>query len=565
MDEETAAVLTEERVSDETDVLIVGGGPAGLATAIRLKQLAEENSADLGVTLVEKGAEVGSHTLSGVVFEPRAMDELLPHWREAEDTPLHTKAAKDDFFFLTKGGAIPLPVPPVLHNEGNYIGSLGNVVRWLGEQAEGMGVEVYAGINASELVYSEDGSVKGIATGDMGLDKAGMPSGGFERGMELHAKQTVFAEGCRGHLSKELMEVFSLRENCDPQTYGIGLKEVWEVPEELHKPGYIMHTVGYPSAWENYCGSFLYHWNTADGARRVSCGLVVGLDYTNPYTNPYLEFQAWKMHPKVRANLEGGSVVSYGARAISEGGIQSMPSVAFPGGVLVGDAAGMLNMPKIKGSHTAMKSGILAAESIWENLNAGETQFGYSEALNKSWVVEELHTARNVHPGFHLGSKIGLSGLNTPIGMMYAALDSMVLRGKAPWTMKQTADHDKLKPAAECTAPNYPKPDGIVGFDLLTSVSRSGTNHREDQPPHLTLKDASVPVDINLAKYDGPEGRYCPAGVYEYVRDDDGSNPRLVINAQNCVHCKTCDIKDPTQNIDWTVPEGGGGPKYTDM
>jgi electron-transferring-flavoprotein dehydrogenase len=533
---------------------VVGAGPSGLAAAIRCKQLAAERGAELSVCVLEKGAEVGAHILSGAVFEPHALNELIPDWRE-KGAPLNTPAKDDNFLFLTETRAFRLPTPPTLHNHGNYIISLGNLCRWLAAQAEELGVEIFPGFAAAEVLYHKDGSVRGVATGDMGVGRDGQPTGGFTPGVELHAKQTIFAEGCRGSLTKILFDRFDLRSNCDPQTYGIGIKELWEVDPTRHKPGTILHSIGWPMDAETYGGSFLYHLEH----NQVAVGFVVGLDYRNPHLSPFDEFQRFKTHPAIRPVFEGGRRIAYGARAISEGGYQSIPRLTFPGGLLVGDTAGFLNTPKIKGSHTAMKSGMLAAEAVAGLLMSGESgneAVSYPESLKQSWLWDELYKARNIRPSFRKGLWAGLA---------YSALDEYVFGGRAPWTLRQHSDHDQLRPACECPKIAYPKPDGKVSFDRLSSVFISNTNHEENQPIHLRLKDPAVPVSVNLALYDAPEQRYCPAGVYEIVRDDDGGNPRLQINAQNCVHCKTCDIKDPTQNIDWAVPEGGGGPAYPNM
>ena len=537
----------------EFDVVIVGGGPSGLAAAIRLKQLAAAQNQDLSVCLLEKGSEVGAHILSGAVIEPRALNELLPDWK-ALGAPLNTPVAEDQFRFLTATRAFTLPTPPQMHNEGNYIVSLGNVCRWLAQQAEGMGVDIYPGFAASEVLYHADGSVKGVATGDMGRTREGEEGPNFAPGMELHARQTIFAEGCRGSLTKGLFERFSLRDGVDPQVYGIGIKELWEIDPAQHRLGLVQHTIGWPMDASTYGGSWLYHLE----GNLVSVGFVVGLNYQNPHLSPFEEMQRFKTHPAVRETFAGGRRVSYGARAISAGGFQSIPKLSFPGGVLVGDTAGFLNLPKIKGSHTAMKSGMTAAEAVFELLSAGEQAareaVDYPQRLRNTWLWDELYRVRNIKPSFHWG-------LWAAVG--YSALDTYLFRGKAPWTFRHTPDHTSLKPAAQCAPIEYPKPDGQLTFDRLSSVFLSNTNHEEEQPCHLTLRDASVPTRVNLALYDGPEQRYCPAGVYEFL-EVEGAR-QLRINAQNCVHCKTCDIKDPSQNIHWVTPEGGGGPNYPNM
>ncbi|MEC7245557.1 MAG: electron transfer flavoprotein-ubiquinone oxidoreductase, partial [Pseudomonadota bacterium] len=528
--------------------------PSGLSAAIKLKQLATEKGEDISVCLIEKGSEVGAHILSGAVLEPRSLNELLPDWQEL-GAPLDTPVEQDKFMFLTEKGSFGLPTPPQMHNKGNYIISLGNFCRWLGEQAEALGVEVYPGFPAASVLYHEDGSVRGVATGDMGIGKDGEKTDSYMPGMDLLAKQTIFAEGCRGHLTKTLFETFSLREGKDPQTYAIGIKELWDIEPEKSKPGLVWHSVGWPLNTDTYGGSFLYHLT----GNQVAVGYVVGLDYQNPHLSPFEEFQRFKTHPDVRSVFEGGRRVSYGARALNEGGFQSIPKLTFPGGCLVGCTAGFLNVPKIKGTHTAMKSGMLAAEAVFEVLASASPAAepaSYAEKIEASWLWAELYKVRNIRPAFAKGLWLGMG---------YAALDTYLLRGKAPWTFHHHADHTNLKPASDAPVIDYPKPDNIVSFDRNSSVYLSGTNHEENQPAHLQLKDAQIPIEHNLALYDAPEQRYCPAGVYEIVREEDGSHPRLQINAQNCVHCKTCDIKDPTQNIRWVTPEGGGGPNYPNM
>ncbi len=534
----------------EYDVVIVGAGPAGLASAIRLKQLAAERQGELSVCVVEKGSEVGAHILSGAVIEPRALDELIPDWRE-RGAPLVTPAQEDRFLFLTEGRAFRLPTPPQMHNHGNYIISLGNLCRWLGREAEALGVEIYPGFAAAEVLYDEQGRVLGVATGSMGIGRDGKPTENFQPGVELRGKETLFAEGCRGSLTKEITERFGLRKSADPQTYGIGVKELWEVPAEQHHPGLVVHTIGWPLDQRTYGGSFLYHLEN----RQVAVGFVVGLDYENPFLSPFEELQRFKTHPAIRPTFEGGRRISYGARALNEGGFQSVPALSFPGGMVIGCAAGFLNVPKIKGTHTAMKSGMVAAEIAFRRLH-GDQSADYRAALEASWIWDELYRVRNIRPAFRWGLLPGLA---------YAAFDTYVLRGRAPWTFRQTADHLHLKKASECRPIAYPKPDGKVSFDRLSSVFISNTNHEENQPPHLRLKDPETAITVNYALYNSPEQRYCPAGVYEIVKEGGVGAPRLQINAQNCVHCKTCDIKDPTQNINWVVPEGGGGPNYPNM
>jgi electron-transferring-flavoprotein dehydrogenase len=541
---------TEQREAMEFDVLIVGGGPAGLAAAIRLKQCAP----DAAVCLVEKGSEIGAHILSGAVLEPRALDELIPDWRD--DPPaLATPATEDRFMLLTETKAYKLPTPPQMNNHGNYIVSLGNVCRWLGAKAEALGVEIYPGFAASETII-EEGQVKGVVAGVMGIEKSGEKGPNYQPGMELRATYTIFAEGCRGSLTKALMERYRLRDGVAPQTYAIGMKELWEIPKEKHTPGLIWHSTGWPMKSDTYGGSWLYML----GENLVSIGFVIGLDYPNPWLSPFDEFQRFKTHPEVRKMLEGGKRIAYGARALNEGGFQAIPKLVFPGGMLVGDTAGFLNVPKIKGTHTSMKSGMVAAEAVAQAL-AGEARpavlDSYPAALKESWVWSELEGVRNIRPAF---AKFGFWG-----GLLNAAVDTYLFRGKAPWTMTHHEDHAALKPAAACEKIAYPKPDGVVSFDRLSSVFLANTNHEEDQPAHLKLKDPGRWKGVNWDQFKSPESRYCPAGVYEAVGAELGNGEgemRLVINAQNCVHCKTCDIKDPSQNINWCTPEGSGGPNY---
>jgi electron-transferring-flavoprotein dehydrogenase len=541
------------REAMEYDVVIVGGGPAGLAAAIKIKQL----NADTSVVVLEKGGELGAHILSGAVMDPKAITELIPNWKEL-GAPLNTEVTEDRVLFLTETKAYKTPnfaLPKCFENHGNYVISLGNVVRWLGQQAEALGVEIFPGFTGAEILYNDDGSVKGVATGNMGVKRDGEPGPDFQLGMELHGKYTLFAEGARGHLGKQLMAKYDLNKGKDPQSYGIGIKELWEIDPAKHKPGLVIHTTGWPLDTKTYGGSFLYHMEN----NQVMVGYVVGLDYENPYLSPYEEFQRYKTHPEIRTFFEGAKRISYGARAITAGGLQSLPKLVFPGGALIGCDAGFLNMSRIKGSHAAIKSGMLAAEAVVAALGAGrfaDELAAYPEAFEKSWLHEELHVARNVKPWLKKGLYLG---------SLMTGIDQLIFRGKAPWTLHHsTPDHAYLRPASDFTPITYPKPDGKLTFDRLSSVFISNTNHAEDQPIHLTLKDASVPVNVNLAKYAGPEARYCPAGVYEFVKTDEGQD-RLQINAQNCVHCKTCDIKDPTQNIVWITPEGGGGPNYPNM
>jgi len=550
------------RESMEYDVVIVGAGPGGLATAIRLKQLAADKGGDLSVVVLEKGSEPGAHILSGAVMDPQALTELIADWKD-KGAPLNQPVTADEVLLLTETGATKTPaalVPNNFHNEGNYVVSLGNVVRWLAEQAEALGVEIFPGFAAAEVLYNDDGSVKGVATGNMGVSKEGEPTDEFQLGMELHAKYTVFAEGARGHLGRQLLERFKLQEGKAPQSFGIGIKELWEIPADKAQPGLVVHTAGWPMDKQTFGGGFLYHLE----GNKVTLGFVIGLDYKNPWLSPFEEMQRWKKHPAILKHIEGGKRLSYGARAINNGGIPSLPKTVFPGGALIGCDAGYLNASRIKGSHAAIKSGMLAADAIYEAVTAGrqyDELTAYPDAFEKSWLHDELKAASNFKPWFKKGQTVGM--LMT--GIEHWLLPRLGVK-TPPWTLKNpAADHTFLKPAAECAKIDYPKPDGKITFDRLSSVFVSNTNHAENQPAHLTLKDTSVPVQINLAKFAGPESRYCPAGVYEFVPDEAQGGERLQINAQNCVHCKTCDIKDPTQNIVWVTPEGGGGPNYSGM
>lgn len=540
-----------ERESMPFDVVIVGAGPAGLSAAIRLAQLAAENQRELSICVLEKGAEIGAHILAGAVIEPRALDELIPDWRE-KGAPLSTAVGNDKFVYLTAEKAIRLPTPPQMNNHGNYVASLGLLTRWLGEQAESMGIDIFPGFAAGEILYDGD-NVIGVATTPSGINKDGSHSDAYEPGMELHAPVTLIAEGCRGSLSRQLIEKFNLRENCDPQTYALGVKEIWEIPAEQHQAGSVFHSIGWPLSSDTYGGGFMYHMDN----NLLAIGFAVGLDYRNPYLSPFEEFQRYKTHPEVSAYLKGGKRISYGARALSEGGHQSIPRLNVKGALLIGDSAGFLNVPKIKGSHTAMKSGMLAAERAFTSIqeNDADSLVKFNRDIQDSWIEAELKAVRNIRPGFQKGLWLGLAN---------AGLISYITRGKEPWTLRNHADHLALKPASQFTAIDYPAPDGKLSFDRLSSVHLSNTNHEENQPPHLTLKDQSVPIATNLALYDAPEQRYCPAQVYEIVSDEAG-HKILQINAQNCVHCKTCDIKDPTQNIVWIPPQGGGGPLYANM
>ena len=545
-----------ERESMSFDVVIVGAGPAGLAAAIRLKQRAAEAGRELSVCVVEKGSEVGAHILAGAVLEPRALDELIPDWRE-KDAPIHTPVQEDRFLVLTRRHAVRLPTPPQMRNHGNFVISAANLCRWLATQAEALGIEIYPGFAAAEVLYDEAGAVRGIATGDMGIGKDGERTENYQPGVELLARQTLFAEGCRGSLTKTLMVRFALAAASDPQTFGLGIKELWEVDPANHRPGLVIHTVGWPLDSATYGGSFLYHLEN----KQVAVGFVVGLDYKNPFLSPFEEFQRFKTHPAIRTVFAGGRRIAYGARALVEGGLQSIPRLVFPGGALIGDTAGFLNTPKIKGIHTAMKSGMTAADAAFEALAAADQGTAvelddYPARLKRTWLWQELTAARNIRPGFRAGLWAGL---------LHAAIDTYILRGRAPWTWHHHADHKQIAKAAASRPITYAKPDGVLTFDRLSSVFISNTSHEENQPSHLKLRDPERAITVNLAEYDSPETRYCPAGVYEIIASAEGGAPRLQINAANCVHCKTCDIKDPTQNIDWVVPEGGGGPNYPNM
>ena len=548
-----------QRESMEFDVVIVGAGPAGLAAAIRLMQQAQQANQELMVCVVEKGSEVGAHILSGAVFEPRALQELLPDW-QSRGAPLNTPVVHDDIYLLqseTQAKKLPgFAVPKTMHNSGNYIVSMGNVCRWLAEQAEQLGVEIFPGFPAAELIV-EDGVVKGIITGDMGLDVDGSPKDSFEPGMELRAKYTIFAEGCRGHLGKQLLQQFALDKDCSPQHYAIGFKEIWDVDASRHHPGLVVHSAGWPLDKDTSGGGYLYHAEN----QQILVGLIVDLNYSNPHLSPFEEFQRFKQHPVMKQYLEGGKRVSYGARAIAKGGLNSLPKMSFPGGLLAGCEAGTLNFAKIKGNHTAMKSGMLAAETIFEALQSGDEGgqdlTNHQQRFEQSWLYDELYRSRNFGPAMH---KFG-----TFWGGAYNTLEQNWFAGKLPWTLKdESQDHAQLKAASECPVITYPKPDNVLSFDRLSSVYLSNTNHEEKQPCHLKLKDASIPISQNLPRFAEPAQRYCPAGVYEVIEEADGE-ARFQINAQNCIHCKTCDIKDPAQNITWVTPEGPGGPNYPNM
>ena len=546
--------MTREKMN--YDLLIVGAGPSGLAAAIKFKKMCIKNNKDYSVCIVEKGSEVGAHILSGAILQPTAMDELFDDWRDNAECPVKVEVKKESIKFMTNNKSFNIPnflIPPVMHNKGNFIISLGSLCKWLGKEAEKLGVEIYPGFAASDIVI-DNGILKGIVTGDLGVDIQGNPGQNYQAGIEINSKFTLFAEGCRGHLGKKLMSQFDLRRKAQHQTYGIGLKELWEVKPENSKPGNVMHSIGWPLDQETYGGSFLYHLDK----NLVSLGFVIGLDYKNPYLSPYEEFQRFKMHPSIKPLLDDGRRVSYGARALNEGGWQSLPKLSFPGGSLIGCEAGTLNTPKIKGTHTAMKSGIVASENVFrkleQNLEGIELEDFQSE-FNNSWAGKELKAARNVRPSFKYGLKLGT---------ILTGIDQIILRGKAPWTLKHgEPDHCSLQEKTKAKKIDYPKPDGKITFDRLTNVSFSSTYHEENQPVHLKISDEKIPIDTNLALYDSPEQRYCPAGVYEIINDE--GLDRLQINAQNCIHCKTCDIKDPSQNINWITPEGGGGPNYTGM
>ncbi len=546
--------ITREKMN--YDLVIVGAGPSGLSAAINFKKLCKQNNKDFSVCVVEKGSEVGAHILSGAILEPRALDELVENWRDISDCPVKVQVNNESLNFLTETNSYSIPkyfIPPAMHNKGNFIISLGSFCKWLSQQAENLGVEIYPGFAASDLII-EDGVLSGIVTGDLGINKDGEQGSNFQPGIEIHSKYTFFAEGCRGHLGKKLMDNFNLRDNVEHQTYGIGLKELWEIKPENSNTGSVFHSVGWPLDNDTYGGSFLYHLDN----NLVSYGFVIGLDYKNPYLSPYEEFQRFKLHPKIRHIFEGGRRISYGARALNEGGVQSLPKLSFPGGALIGCDAGTLNTPKIKGTHTAMKSGMIGAELVYDELssnNANSEISRFDEKFHQSWAGKELKNARNVRPSFKYGLKFG---------MILSGIDQILLRGKAPWTLSHSeADHLSLKKKINAKKIDYPKPDNILTFDRLTNVSYSSTYHEENQPCHLQLKDTNLPISNNYQLFDSPEQRYCPAGVYEIVNEN--GDPKLNINAQNCIHCKTCDIKDPMQNINWITPEGGGGPNYTNM
>ena len=543
--------LKEPRESMDYDVVIVGAGPAGLSAAIKLKQLAAAQESEINVCVLEKASELGAHSLSGAVLDHSALSELFPDWREM-GAPVNAAVTEDQFLFLSESRAFKMPTPPSMHNVGNHIIRLGEMVSWLGEQAETLGVEIYPGFAAAEALFDDQGRLKGVATGDMGVTKDGVAGPNFQRGMELLAPITLLGEGCRGSLSGELMEHFNLRENSDPQTYALGMKEVWEIDPKKSEPGKVIHSIGWPLSSDVYGGSFVYHLND----NQLALGFVVGLDYSNPHMYPYMEFQRFKHHPAIQPLLEGGRRISYGARALNEGGYQSLPKLTFPGGALLGCSAGFLNVPRIKGIHNAMKSGMLAAEAYFAAKTSDQAELDtYPELIEQSWIGKELKAVRNVRPAFKWGLWAGLA---------HAALDAYVFRGKTPWTLHHHPDHTALMPAQDAPRIAYPKPDGKISFERLDNLAFSGTNHEADQPVHLTLRDSAVPIRHNLTLYDAPEQRYCPAGVYEIVGADT-DNPKLQINAQNCLHCKTCDIKDPLQNIHWVTPEGGGGPSYSGM